>query len=76
MLNMKKMFVLAASLLLYASGFSQSTPKPALIPEPVSMTTGSGLFTLPQQVVIAADANPALTTTIDFLKQRLSVPTG
>lgn len=76
MLNMKKLFVLAAGLLLYASGFSQSTPKPAIIPEPVSMTTGSGLFTLPQQVVIAADANPALTTTIDFLKQRLSVPTG
>lgn len=64
------------ALALYCSAIGQSTPPVALIPEPVSLTQGSGYFTLPQSINIAADNNPGLQHSTDFLKTKLATATG
>jgi len=48
----------------------------AIIPEPVTMVPQPGLFTLPASVVIEAGNQAGMTTVVDFLKERLSIPTG
>ncbi len=48
----------------------------AIIPEPVEVTVNSGRFILPQQITIEYPKNPLLEATIDFLKGRLTTPTG
>jgi hexosaminidase len=48
----------------------------AIIPEPVSITTTAGHFTLPKAVVIEAPTHPQLKVTTKFLQTALSVPTG
>ncbi|MBC7889806.1 MAG: family 20 glycosylhydrolase [Ferruginibacter sp.] len=47
-----------------------------IIPEPVTVIRGEGYFKLPVSISIEAPALPALQPVIQFLKQRLSVPTG
>ncbi|MDB5210244.1 MAG: beta-N-acetylhexosaminidase [Sediminibacterium sp.] len=54
--------------------FSQSTI--AIIPEPVSLKTGSGNFVLPQSISIESPSNPEMKQVIAVLKDRLAVPTG
>src|SRR5690242_1629005 len=71
----KQLFVLLAffSLQSYAQ---TSKARPAIIPEPVSLQMGSGSFTLPQAISIEAPNGAELQTTISFLKNRFSLPTG
>ena len=71
---MKKIFSLMGGCLLAAAAFGQSAI--AIIPEPVSLQKKEGTFALPQQVVIEAGNQPELKTTVSFLKDRLSIPTG
>jgi hexosaminidase len=71
---MKKILSLLGSCLLAAMAFGQSPI--AIIPEPVSLQKKEGSFTLPQQVVIEAGNQPELRTTVSFLRDRLSIPTG
>ncbi|OLY92012.1 hexosaminidase [Cnuella takakiae] len=73
---MKKVLLLCCGLWLGATVFAQSAPAIALIPEPVSITTGTGRFVLPQNLVIGADKNSALAHTASMLQQKLSAPTG
>jgi hexosaminidase len=48
----------------------------AIIPEPVKMVQNEGYFQLPENISIEAPSLPALETTLQLLKQRLTVPTG
>lgn len=66
------LFLLSLSVVAY----SQKKNEISIIPEPVNLIRNTGTFELPHQVTIKADNNPALKTTIAFLKTRLSVPTG
>ncbi len=58
--------------------FSQASDKQhlSIIPEPVNMVQNAGYFQLPKNISIEAPALTALRPTIEFLKQRLTVPTG
>src|SRR4051812_24074124 len=73
---MKKLLTIA--LLFYSVlSFSQSVNNGiALIPEPVSMKTGAGKFSLPQTIQVQAPSDPSLKQALLFLTDRLSVPTG
>lgn len=56
---------------------AQEAPKhPAIIPAPVKLVEQPGQFVLKDNIVIEAPSDPALQTTLDFLKKRLSQPTG
>ncbi|RYD93759.1 MAG: beta-N-acetylhexosaminidase, partial [Sphingobacteriales bacterium] len=73
---MKKFITL---LLVMAAGYSavaQSSDSIAIIPEPVSLKKGKGIFRLPQNIVLEAPATRTLKSTVSFLKERLTVPTG
>lgn len=48
----------------------------AIIPEPVAVVPQPGVFSLPVNVVIEAGNQAGMTTVVDFLKERLSIPTG
>jgi hexosaminidase len=72
---MKKTICLLLILFITKISLSQTT-NIAIIPEPVSMTKGSGFFSLPANIIIEAPATPELKTTTDFLTARLSIPTG
>ena len=66
--------LLAATTTLFS--FAQHIDPIAIIPEPVSMKKGDGSFTIPENIVIEAPATNELKSTIAFLKERLSMPTG
>jgi hexosaminidase len=72
---MKKLFIIFFSGLLYSSIFSQ-TSSVAIIPEPVSIMTNTGHFTLPGSIIIQAPDKPELAQTIQSLKEKLSTATG
>ncbi|MEO6733087.1 MAG: family 20 glycosylhydrolase [Ferruginibacter sp.] len=48
----------------------------AIIPEPVTMVQNAGNFQLAKNITIEAPTLTGLIPAIDFLKQRLTVPTG
>ncbi|WP_345253853.1 beta-N-acetylhexosaminidase [Flaviaesturariibacter amylovorans] len=73
---MKQLFLLLFILIAADASFAQSSDSIAIIPEPVSIKKGKGQFVLPKHVVIEAPAMEALKTTVAFLKERLSAPTG
>ncbi|WP_114792435.1 family 20 glycosylhydrolase [Niabella yanshanensis] len=47
-----------------------------IIPEPVSVTGGSGSFKLPKEIRISAPASTELAQTLKFLEQKLTTATG
>ncbi|MBV9989486.1 MAG: family 20 glycosylhydrolase [Chitinophagaceae bacterium] len=51
-------------------------PTLAIIPEPVAITTGSGTFLLPSNVVVNAPMHTAMKEVIGILQQRLARSTG
>ncbi len=68
---------LATVLLLFSAfltGYSQSPVK--IIPEPVSVTSGSGTFELPEKTRLYMPALPELVPTYKFLEQKLTIATG
>ena len=46
----------------------------AIIPEPVSLLKTSGFFTLPESINILA--TPEMNRVVDYLQEKLSIPTG
>jgi len=74
---MKNFFLPLSLCLVSFITFSQDTQTQiAIIPEPVKITKGSGVFTLPGNVIIEAPVQQELNQAISFLRQRLSVATG
>ncbi len=51
-------------------------PEIAIIPEPVSTIKTEGHFILPENVIIQAASTPAMKSVVDYLQERLTVPTG
>jgi hexosaminidase len=56
------------------ANFINRPPEFAIIPEPVSLLKTSGHFTLPDNVIILA--SPEMKQVVDYLKEKVSVPTG
>ncbi|MBS1920093.1 MAG: family 20 glycosylhydrolase [Bacteroidetes bacterium] len=56
--------------------FCQSNSPIAIIPQPVKVEQKTGYFSLPQNIMIQAPANPELKYAITDLQKRLSVATG
>ena len=73
---MKKLFLFLAAAVLASASYAQTTDSIAIIPEPVSLKKGRGNFSLPKSIVIEAPAAADLKSTLSFLKDRLSIPTG
>jgi hexosaminidase len=73
-----KLFVqMFCCLVLSIAGFAQDKGKTvSIIPEPVSVSVHNGTFTLPSTVEIEVGKQPELQTTVQFLKESLSKPTG
>lgn len=65
--------LLAMSINMYSQN---SSKKIAIIPEPVSLIQKQAAFVLAKNIGIKAPADAALTTTIDFLRAKLSAATG
>src|ERR1700759_5542966 len=77
--KMRTRSLLLLAMLASCSLFAQepATPGPiALIPAPVSQTTGAGKFELPATIVIEAQDQRDLAQSLQDLKTKLSVPTG
>ncbi len=73
---MKKTVQLLCLLLISMNAFAQSSAGISIIPQPVSVIKGAGLFTLPKNVIIQAPGTPELSTAVAILRERLSEPTG
>lgn len=68
---MKRIAQLLGCCLLSVASFAQTDI--AIIPEPVSLTKGSGQFVLPQSLVIETGTSPEIKQTVNFLKDRFTV---
>ena len=76
-LLMKKTFSFFSLLFVCLLSLAQnSTNEIAIIPEPVSLTRGSGEFVLPQAVTISAPGNAEVKHVVSFLSDKLSRATG
>src|SRR5436190_24068670 len=74
---MKKITLLLSCYLVSIIAMSQTPDnKLAIIPQPVNMVQNAGYFQLPENISIEAPELPALQPAINFLKQRLTAPTG
>lgn len=74
---MPKFSVLLFCCLLHVSAFSQNIKKTiSIIPEPVSIKTVAGKFTLPVSIVIEADNSAKTVPVTDYLKNKLTIATG
>ena len=76
---MKNIFALLSALIFATTIFAQSSATIAtiaIIPEPVSITKGSGTFLLPQNVIIEAPSSPEIKNITDFLQKKFSIATG
>lgn len=73
---MKKKLIIALLCCAFAASAQQRAREVAIIPEPVEIIKQSGTFTLPQHVSIRIGSSPGLQHVADFLKERLSIPTG
>jgi len=73
---MKKKLIIALLCCAFTASAQQRSREVAIIPEPVEIIKQSGTFTLPEHVSIRIGTSPGLQQVADFLKERLSVPTG
>jgi len=73
---MKKRVIIALLCCSFAASAQQPARQVAIIPEPVEIVKQSGTFTLPEHISIRIGSSPGLQHVSDFLKERLSVPTG
>jgi hexosaminidase len=71
---MKKLLA-APALFACLAVFGQS-PAVSIIPEPVSMKTGTGTFTLPKTVIVNAPLQTDMKEVIGILQQRMARSTG
>ncbi|WP_407427557.1 beta-N-acetylhexosaminidase [Arcticibacter sp.] len=73
---MKRKLIIALLCCAFTASAQQRAREIAIIPEPVEIVRQSGTFTLPGHVSIRIGTSPGLQHVADFLKERLSVPTG
>ena len=74
---MKKTITLVVAVFAVGLSFGQAgKPAIAIIPQPVSMLTGSGSFTLPANLSIVTDNNPEIKRIAGFLSNILTTATG
>lgn len=74
---MKKLvLILSCCLPVIAATAQAPENKPGILPEPVKMVYNTGSFLLPKNISIEAPVINELVPAINFLKQRLTVPTG
>lgn len=73
---MKTFLILASFLFTGIIGRTQFNEGVAIIPEPVSVKKTTGVFLLPKNIIVEAPVNKELETSLSFLKDRLSIPTG
>lgn len=71
-----KKWIAFVLLLVCVNSFAQTSKNIAIIPEPVSIRTTAGQFTLPQTVVIEAPAQPELKQTIAALQTHFTAAAG
>jgi hexosaminidase len=72
---MKKLLAVAG-LFGCLAAFSQNASSLSIIPEPVSVKTGAGTFTLPQNIVVKAPLHTEMKTALGILQERMAVATG
>lgn len=75
-MNMKKKLIIALLCCAFTASAQQRTQEVAIIPEPVEIVKQNGTFILPEHISIRIGTSPGLQHVSDFLKERLSVPTG
>ncbi len=74
---MKKKSGFLCCLFISVIAFSQNNNAGiAIIPEPVNIVQNTGVFTLPETIVIEAGPQPEIKQTVLILQDRLSVPAG
>ncbi|HEX2532358.1 MAG TPA: beta-N-acetylhexosaminidase, partial [Chitinophagaceae bacterium] len=74
---MKRIPLFFAAVLLSAALSAQNAaPAIALIPEPVSLTAGTGTFTLPQEIRIEAPRQEGVDRVTNYLKDRFATIAG
>lgn len=73
---MKIPSILLCLIFICFTAVSQVTTGIAIIPEPVSIEKTNGVFSLPENITVETPLNKELETTINFLKERFTVPTG
>ncbi len=73
---MKNILILFSTFLFGLHSVAQYPDSIHIIPEPVSVKKSKGTYLLPRNITIEAPGSKDLETTLDFLKTRLSVPTG
>lgn len=74
---MKRLFRLVCFCFIPVLSFAQtSKPDIAIIPEPVMITRDTGMFLLPQHVVVQAGTQAGMEDVTALLKDRFSVPEG
>lgn len=74
---MKKLSLLLGCCLVHFLSFGQApTNNLSIIPEPVKVTTKTGIFTLPKIVVLEAGSQPELAPVIAYLKNKLGTAAG
>ncbi len=73
---MKKLCLFLSLFFALANTQAQTSARVAIIPEPVSMQTKPGVFTLPKSITVEAPSQDGLSATLALLKDRLTKPTG
>lgn len=74
---MKRLILTSATLLIYIFSFSQDKPKISLIPQPVSVEEGNGVFGFNNNTSIeVTSADKELNRVAGYLAGKLSKPTG
>ncbi|NCI47113.1 beta-N-acetylhexosaminidase [Sediminibacterium soli] len=72
---MKQLLTVFSLCLCLAAG-AQNKPTIAIIPEPVSLKTGTGTFTLPRNVIVHAPLHTEMKEVLGVLRQRMARSTG
>jgi hexosaminidase len=73
---MKKLLALLGLFGCLVTAAQNSKPAIAIIPEPVSLRTGSGSFTLPKTVVVNASMHTEMKEVLGILRGRMARSTG
>lgn len=70
---MKKLSLLAFSCLVGSLSFAQQI---AIIPEPVKVTPHSGMYTLPQAIIVQSGSQQEMIPVLDLIRKKFSTATG
>jgi len=73
---MKKLLLFLSCSLLCVVTYAQTDNAPAIIPEPVKITTKQGEYTLPKRIYIEIGTKTGLSLVSTYLKAKLATATG